>query len=240
MSRIGLLNERPLHSSLKEWYSSPGDLLEVPVEGFVVDIVRGSLLIEIQTGGFHSIRSKLQKLLPVHEIRLVYPIPLEKWILKVPDDGGAPARRKSPRKGRIEDLFAEMVSFPDLLLDRNLSVEVLLTREEEVWRYRGGRGRSGGRGRRRRGWLVEERRLIEVVDGRLFSHPSQWLPLLPEGLDEFTTEDLAAELGIRRGLAQKMAYCLRRSEVIAQEGRKGRSYLYRLTGGDPSAGGRGC
>jgi hypothetical protein len=32
MSGIGLLNEKPLHASLKQWYARPGDRFEVPVE----------------------------------------------------------------------------------------------------------------------------------------------------------------------------------------------------------------
>ena len=39
-SGIGLLNEKPLHASLKQWYARPGDRFEVPVHGFVIDIVR--------------------------------------------------------------------------------------------------------------------------------------------------------------------------------------------------------
>ena len=46
---IGTLNEKSLHAALKEWYAKPEDLIEVPVDGFTVDIVRGDLLIEIQT-----------------------------------------------------------------------------------------------------------------------------------------------------------------------------------------------
>ena len=118
MSGIGLLNEKPLHSSLKAWYSIPGDLFEVPVEGSVIDIVRGRQLIEIQTGGFSSMRSKLAKLLPLHEVRLVHPIPREKWIIKLPESGeGIATRRKSPKIGRYEDAFREMVSIPELFLD---------------------------------------------------------------------------------------------------------------------------
>ena len=52
MSRIGLINEKPLHASLKQWYARPGDRFEVPVDGFVIDIVRDNLLIEIQTRNF--------------------------------------------------------------------------------------------------------------------------------------------------------------------------------------------
>ncbi len=61
MSGIGLLNEKPLHASLKEWYAQPGDQFEVPVDGFVIDIVRDDLLLEIQTGSFASIKSKLAR-----------------------------------------------------------------------------------------------------------------------------------------------------------------------------------
>src|SRR5262245_62323945 len=32
-SRIGLLNEKPLHAALKAWYAQPGDQFEVPLDG---------------------------------------------------------------------------------------------------------------------------------------------------------------------------------------------------------------
>ena len=56
MSGIGLLNEKPLHASLKEWCAQPGDQFEVAVDGFVIDIVRDDLLLEIQTGNLASIK----------------------------------------------------------------------------------------------------------------------------------------------------------------------------------------
>jgi hypothetical protein len=221
MSGIGLLNEKPLHSSLKAWYSNPGDLFEVPVEGSIIDIVRGRQLIEIQTGGFSSMRSKLAKLLPLHEIRLVHPIPLEKWIIKLPESGeGTATRRKSPKRGRYEDAFREMVSIPELFLDPNLSVDILLTREEETRAY------DGRRGWRRRGWVIQERALVEVVERRLFVKAADWGNLLPEGMETFTTADLAEELDLPRVLAQKMAYFLRRTGVIRQIGKRARSILY--------------
>ena len=43
---IGVLNERSLHASLKEWYAEPGDATEVKVDGYVIDLVRGERLIE--------------------------------------------------------------------------------------------------------------------------------------------------------------------------------------------------
>jgi hypothetical protein len=64
---FGIL-KKPLHKSLKEWYSRPGDRLEVALDGFVIDIVREDLLIEIQTGNFAAIKAKLTHLARTHRV----------------------------------------------------------------------------------------------------------------------------------------------------------------------------
>jgi len=216
MPGIGLLNEKPLHASLKQWYARPGDRFEVPVDGFVIDLVRDDLLIEIQTRNFFSIKSKLTKLTRSHPVRLIYPIVQEKWIVR-----GA-VRRKSPKRGRLEDLFWELVSIPQLLSNPNFSLEVLMIRQEEVRRY------DGKRSWRRKGWVVEGRQLLDVLDQRLFGHSADWLKFLPDGLDAFTAKDLAAGMNTRTDLAQKMAYCLREGKMIELIGRRGRANLYRV------------
>lgn len=222
MSRIGLINEKPLHASLKQWYARPGDQFEVPVDGFVIDIVRDNLLIEIQTRNFASINSKLCRLTRTYEVRLVYPVVLEKWIVRL-DRGGIAVRRKSPKRGRLEDLFRELVSIPQLLSNPNFSLEVLLIREEEMRRFDGRRKRW-----RRRGWVIEGRRLVDVMDRRLFGNSTDWLTFVPNGLQSFTTKDLATIADTDRDLAQKMAYCLRHARMIELIGRQGRANLYRV------------
>jgi len=220
---IGLLNEKPLHALLKEWYARPGDRFEVPVDGFVIDIVRDDLLLEIQTRNFAYIKSKLAKLVRSHPTRLVYPIAREKWIVRQAKKGSRTVtRRKSPKRGRVEDLFREVVSIPHLLLSRNFSLEVLMTREEEARRY------DGRRSRRRRGWVVEERRLLEVVGRRLFETREDWLGLLPEGLETFTTRDIADAKGLELDLAQKMAYFLREARMVTLVGKRRRANLYAI------------
>jgi hypothetical protein len=222
MSGIGLLNEKPLHASLKQWYARPGDRFEVPVDGFIIDLVRDDLLIEIQTGNFSSIKSKLTKLARSHRVRLIYPIVQEKWIIRSPINNGHKAiRRKSPKRGRMEDLFWELVSIPQLLSNPNFSLEVLMIRQEELRRY------ERKRRWRRKGWTIEGRRLLEVVDQRLFWQSADWLEFLPDGLQSFTTSDLATGMNTRRELAQKMAYCLREGRMIELIGKRGRANLYR-------------
>jgi hypothetical protein len=224
-SGIGSLNEKPLHAALKAWYSRPEDRHEVQVDGYLIDIVRDDLLIEIQTKNFAAIKRKLLKLTARHAVRLAYPIAREKWIVKAARDGqGQSSRRKSPKRGAYEEVFAELVRFPRLLASPNFSLDVLLIHEEEVRCF------DGTRGWRRRGWVTHERRLLQVVDRKLFQDPADFLELVPSGLARpFTTSDLAMTTRQRRWLAQKMAYCLREMGLISQVGKRGNALLYQMT-----------
>ena len=218
---VGTLRERPLHAALKAWYAGDGDLIEVPVDGFVIDIVRDDLLIEIQTRSFSSIKRKLTTLLETHPVRLVHPIAVEKWIVKPATKQGPATRRKSPRKGSPHDLFAELVSFPDLVAHPNLTLDVVLIRAEEEWRH------DGTRGWRRKGWVVEERRLLEVVAVTSIDTPADLVEFLPPDMPkEFTTADLAAAMGSTRRLAQQTAYCLRHCGVLEVVDKRGNAIVY--------------
>ena len=221
---IGLLNEKPLHAALKEWYAHEEDAFEVEVDGYVIDVVSAAHLVEIQTGPCAPLKTKLRTLVPQHAMRLVIPIAREKWLVKLPKEpGGKVRRRKSPKRGRVEELFKELVSFPDLICHENFSLEVLLIQEEEVRRH------VPGRRWRRNGWVTEERRLLAVVERRLFTGPQDLLALVPTTLPaQFTTADLAAAMQIPRWLAQKAAFCLRNMDAIAQIGKRGNAYLYSL------------
>lgn len=228
MPGIGSLNEKPLHASLKAWCALPGDRIETVVDGFVIDIVRDGLLLEIQTRSLASIKAKVVSLLRNHRVRVIHPIAVEKWILKSAADGSGVVRRKSPRVGRLEDLFQEMVSFPHLLAHPNFSLEVLMIREEEVRRF------EGKRRWRRKGWAIEERRLLDVVDRKLFEKPADWLALVPSDLVAFTVKDLAAGLRIRERLAQRMAYCLRKAGAVDLIGKRGRAHEYGVVRSRPT------
>jgi hypothetical protein len=229
--KIGTLNEKSLHAALKSWYAKPSDRLEVWVAGYLIDIVRSDsqhgndILIEIQTGNFSSIKQKLLALTADYAVCLIYPIAREKWLLKLAKgdaDLAKAKRRKSPKRGTFFHVFDELVSFPHLLANPNFALEVLLTQEEEVRRYVGKR-----KAWRRRGWATEERRLVDVVEQRRFETPADIATLLPSTLDEpFTTADLAAAIDQPRRVAQRMAYCLRKMDVITSVGKRSHAILY--------------
>ncbi len=219
---VNVLNEKPLHAALKEWYAQPNDQFEVSLDGFIVDIVRGDLLVEIQTRNFAAMKQKLDKLMVHHRVRLVYPIPREKWIVKLAEDGiNQLSRRKSPKRGTFEHVFEELVSFPKLLMNPNFSIELLLIEEEELRRY------DGSRSWRRKGWVTYQRQLLQVVEQRLFQVPADMATLVPPALAEpFTTSDLALAIAKPRRLAQRMVYCLRLMGCITPTGKHGNTILY--------------
>ncbi len=214
--------ESSLHSALKKWYSLEGDRLEAQIENFIVDIVRGDLLIEIQTANFSAIRSKLLHLLNNHKVRLVYPIPREKWIVhKSNATGETLGKRRSPKKGRLSDVFSELIRMPNLFSKGDFSFEVLMIEEEEVWR-------DDGRGSwRRKGASIEDRKLVQVFERRIFEHSTDFLYLLPKDLsDPFSNRNLAESLRIPIAQSRKMTYSLRKIGAITLVGKNRNQMLF--------------
>jgi hypothetical protein len=206
---------------LKRWFTEEGDKVERKVDGFFIDIVRGEQLIEIQTANFSQIRRKLVYLLRDHHVHLVHPIPVEKWIVRQDEGGREISRRRSPKKGRVVDVFEELVHIPNVVMHPNLTVEVLLTRQEEILR-KGGKGARG-----RRGWELHDRKLLEVLDNYVLASHKDYHRLIPKELPRpFTNRDLAEVLGRPIWLARAMTYTLRRTGAITEVGKRGNAILY--------------
>ena len=219
---IGLLNEGHLHASLRAHYVEPGDETEVTVDGYVVDIHRGDLIVEIQTANFSAIARKMRSLVAHHRVRLVYPVPRDLWIVKMPRmPGDVVTRRKSPKRRDVIDVFGELVSFPELIAHENFQLDVVLTEEETVWRH------ETGKRWRRRGWITVERRLLQVYETVSLRTRADYMSMIPIGLpDEFITTDLANQLRRPRQLAQRFAYCLRNGGLIEKVGSQGNTVVY--------------
>ena len=212
-----MLRERSLHASVKSWYARPEDRVETEVEGYVIDIVRDDdLLVEIQTRSFAPLKDKLRRLTQTRQVRLVHPIAAEKWILRIDEHGQFLGRRKSPKRGRVEDVFGELVSIPDLLPRKRFALEVLMIQEEEV-RCHDGKGSW-----RHPEWRRADRRLLKVVQRCNLATPAHLLALLPPAdvlPRPFTNRQLATAAGVRLTLAGKMTYCLRNMAALTVAGR---------------------
>jgi len=219
---IGIQNEKSLHAALKQWYTRPGDQLETKVDRFIVDIVRGDLLIEIQTRNLAAIRRKLHALLDRYRVRLVYPIAQEKWIVRKTASGKKIlGRRKSPKVGRLSDLFEELVSIPDLINHENLALEIALIQEEEI-RHTDGRGSWW-----RKGQSIHDRRLLQVLETVALEKKEDFLRFLPDDLEQpFTNQSLTVRIGGSIHATRQMTYCLKKMGVIQEVGKNGNQLLF--------------
>ena len=215
------MNEFSLHSEIKKVYSLPGDQFEVKLGNYIVDILRENLVIEVQTKNFSALKEKLQTLTEKHHVRLVYPLPEKKWITLVTKDHVVLNTRKSPRKGKLTDLFRELVMIPHMIGVETFSLEVLLIDEEEV---RCGDGKGSWR---RRGVSIKEKKLLKVNDRILFQNKADYLKILPQELNEaFTNRELAKLAKVSVKTAQQITYCLRKGGVVRLAGKNGRALIF--------------
>jgi hypothetical protein len=218
--------ETSLHSELKRLYAGPRARTEVVLDQYRIDAVLGSRLIEIQHGSLAAIRDKIRRLLENHRVLVVKPIIRSKVLVKQAEAGGEPiARRMSPKRGDLLDIFAELVYFTRVFPHPRLTLEVVLVDIEE-WRY-------PGHGRRRR-WrrndhVVADQKLIEIGPQRRLRHAADLVKLVPGTLKgDFHTQTLAERCSVPRHVAQRIAYCLREMKAVDCVGKQGNTRLYRL------------
>ena len=224
-NQIGTLKEKSLHAELKNWLKLPGDKIESPVDGYIIDIVRGDLLIEIQTQNFSAIRKKLENLLRSHRVRLIYPIVQNKWIIGLDrNKDQITKRRLSPKHDSYVNIFEELVRIPHIMLNSNLIIEALIVNVEET-RLNDGKGSW-----KRKGWSIVDRRLVNLIDQKIFHGSMDYLTLIPKSLEfPFTNYELSKALQKSIRLARMMTYCLRKSNILKVIGKKGKAFLYDLS-----------
>lgn len=217
---IGTLKEQSLHAALKQWLAAPGDLFEQKVGSYHIDILRGETLIEIQTSSFYKLRKKLSRLLEEHEVLLVHPIPVTKWVVRTTKRNKQISRRKSPKRGRLEHIFDELLYIPDIATHPNFTLAILLTEQEEVWR-------DDGKGSwRRKHWSVADKVLLNVIDQAVLYNQDDYFGLIPKSVGaEFTNKQLAEALDAPVWLGSRMSYCLRKMGILEIVGKQGRSLV---------------
>lgn len=214
--------ESTLHRQLKELYGGPAGEQEVRVDGYWIDAVVRGRLIEVQRASLSAIRTKIATLLESHRITVVKPVAARTFIVRRETASGpVTSSRYSPLRRTLLNVFEELVHFVDVFPHPRLTLEVALVEIEE---------QRLARHRRRFNkpdYKVEDRCLRAVLSKQTFRTAKDLAALLPLALaSPFDSADLAREADIPRWLAQKMAYCLRRTGAIAVVGKSKNSMLY--------------
>jgi hypothetical protein len=218
--------ETSLHRDLKKLYAGRDARTEVVLDKFRIDAIKGGVLIEIQHGSLAAIRDKVRRLLDTHAVLVVKPIVARKLLVKQDSPAGRVlSRRLSPKRGKLLDIFEDLVYFTRVFPHPKLTLEIVLVEVEE-WRY-------PGHGRRRR-WrrddqIVADQKLVSVSQSVRLCRPADLMQLVPADLPRpFHTGHLAELAGIRRPVAQRVAYCLREMKAVEQKGKWGNTLLYRV------------
>lgn len=217
--------ETSLHRELKRRYADPDDVrIEVRRGRFRIDAIRGRELVEIQHGSLAALRDKLRVLLAEHRVRVVKPIVASKQLVKRSCQGGEVVdRRMSPKRDTLVAIFDELVYLTKVFPHPRLTLEAVLVDIEE-WRY-------PGHGRRRRwradDFVVEDQKLLAVLTACQLKRAADLRRLLPRDLpDPFHTSDLACALAEPRPVAQRIAYCLRKTGAAREIGKRGNARIY--------------
>ena len=104
--------ETSLHRDLKTLYAGKDAQFEVSLDGYRIDVLSDGRLVEIQHGSLAAIRDKVRALLKRPRCWWSSRSSSEKTLVKrASKDGPVVARRKSPKRGTLLDLFDELVHF---------------------------------------------------------------------------------------------------------------------------------
>jgi len=225
---IGTLGEKTLHSVLKYYLEPCDDFHEVAVGRYVADIMRDGCITEIQTRGFNLLRGKLAAFLTEHPVTVVHPIAATRHYYVVDSESGeTSAKKKSPKKGSVYDVFPELYKIKMLLGSENLYFHFILL---DVTEYRC----TVQKNRRNRKGVARVDRIPErIVEEVFLDGKDDFKKLIPGGLPTpFTSKDFAKAIHRTRSHAQTALNVLSAVGAVEHIGNQGREYLYKTTDKD--------
>lgn len=230
---IGILQEKTIHSVVKDFYAEKEEYKEIPVNGYVADICNGHDIIEIQTAGFGRLREKLAAFLPGHHVTIVYPMQYQKWVVWIdPDTGELVKRNKSNITGSPLMAFKELYRIKTFLCHPDVSI-ILTMIDYDEYRYLNGWSKDRKHGSHRydrfpiglrREYVLESPEDYKAIisgyisDGQLNEH--------------FLCTELAKAAKVRRTYASFAINVLSYMNILFSEEKNGRAKLYKLTDGN--------
>ncbi|MBQ8720314.1 MAG: hypothetical protein IJY65_04715 [Clostridia bacterium] len=219
---IGTLSEKSLHGILKYYIEPNSDFHEVEFLGSVADIKREWGIVEIQTRSLERLAPKLEKFLAVMPVRVVYPLPYEKYISLIDKESGEIiSRRKSPKRSTPADAIIELRKIKKYLTHENFSLTLFFLNVDE---YRTRTTKKRGN----RIATVREERIPSSIEYILnFDKREDYLQLLPSSLPcEFTVAELSKAAKLKKRWGYDIVSLLSDMELISFVGKRGREHLY--------------
>lgn len=130
---IGTLNEKSIHSFIKDYIEPDKQYQEVKVGSYIADIKKDNHIYEIQTQQFKKLLPKLKYYISnSYNTTIVYPVIQQKYINWInPDTQQIVERRKSSHKGVIQDIFKELYWIVSYIENPLVELQIILIDVEE-------------------------------------------------------------------------------------------------------------
>jgi len=216
---IGTRGEKGVHSALKHYYEPDVTCHEIPVGGYIADIVGEHGVIEIQTASFYRLKEKLTAFLEAAPVTVVWPCVVKKRLITIdPDTGEVSSVRRSPKKSSRYKLLGELWGLGELLGHPRLSIIAALIEADEY------RPAGQQKNRRRRGANNGIERIpTDLVEELRFDCPEDFRALIPDSLPgRFTMAELSGATGLSSLQTSGAVKALIRMGLIAEDGKNGR------------------
>lgn len=230
--QFSTLNESSLHKSLKIIYSEIYDgQTEVKKYNHVYDIItKKGNAIEIQTKNLSKLLPKIYDTIQKgHNIKLVHPVILENTIELYDSQNNLLSKRKSPKKQNIYSIFNELTGIYEVLLNRHFSLEIVYIKMTETRMRTLENVQSQNKRRRfKKNWIKTNKRLEEIIETKHFNSKDDYLKLLPELPDTFSSKDLEEKIG-KKNNPNLILWVFAHMNIIKHVESQGRKKFYRIT-----------
>lgn len=238
---INTYNESHLHKTFKEIYrlNNPDSITEAKCGNFIADIItKEGNIIEIQTANLSSLKNKCQFYLNEgKKVTVVYPLPVLKYIETENPQTGKTTKRKSPLKKSIYSVFKELTGLKDLLLNKNLTIEVVEISYTEKRTTEENKTQSfNNRRRHLREWNKTGKELESIGKKWIFNGKKDYLTFIPQDLpEEFSAKDFCTKIieeqsskNVKEEDLKIMLWLYVKMGLIFHIGNSGKKYIYSL------------
>ncbi len=217
---IGTLNEKRIHSVLKNYFSNDYDQ-EAKIGSFYADIVTENGIFEIQTGNFGKLNKKLEIMLSVCHVTVVYPYEKRTRVISADDANGELLREGRFRyNNSLTEFFLELYRIKSFLTNPNLTICIAELDVERVNYVSKNTGKRRKKGAFTKTPLALRREIY-------LEKPSDYLVLLPEGVPkEFTVKEL--QKYTKTTDAKLMLEILLYMGAVDKIGKNGNAEIYKI------------
>ncbi|MGN0651002.1 MAG: HAD family hydrolase [Oscillospiraceae bacterium] len=225
---VGTQNEKLIHAALKNYYAPCSDEQEIKIGKYFADAVSADGIFEIQTRALKSLTEKLKVFLEAGCVTIVHPVEALTRTVYINEETGEVIKEGAWRRvnPRVK-IFAELYSIREFLCNERLTIILAKLKVEKRVPFCGN-ALPDLRNRKARQKLNIQKIPLALMDEVRLECRADYLQFLPEGLPaEFTAKELRK--AARDGEKSLRTEVLRTVGIIEQTGKRGRSYLYRVS-----------